>query len=290
MKKFFLTLFFATQAVFSINCGMQDLVDSIALPYEKALLFFEGTQSKKEIDVHQFFSKHSLSNKREIAQLKKSAIKVGRLAKKNKQKEWKNLSLRLHSLFNFVEENKGIYYSSLIFEEIENYYSLIDENSHDIVSLVNKHPEVFNIANKKDVFYRLVKKINLDLRRLEHLFVRYEIKNDFGVKINHLKDKLFLLKQKITSTSLYKYEQFKMGALGFLKSSLYFLLIMGAGPLFILAAILFDSLYVGASFGICFASLLILSPFFLVIGKEFYEAYKYDIPLKRDFMFPFLPR
>lgn len=217
MKKILLCLFVSAGLAGVAKDPVDKKIKHISTVYAEALAFAADADAKVKIptkDLFNFFSTCKLFSKKDLAVLRKEIKGLARLAKRKKHADKKEILKQwidtLEKLHGFAKRQGQVFYVMSTIQEIEHFYRNLDPNQKGLAEIIASNPELFQMHSKKRCLYNLVKKIDLDLRRIKHLFASYAIADDLVVQLNDIKLKLFALKEKLVISSLYKAQRRKV--------------------------------------------------------------------------------
>jgi|GEM_PF-1034360 len=297
IKSFCILTLFSSVAICSLRQS-EKKIEKLSRDYENTFELAMNLESQSSIDdyaIFKFFHEAGLSTVKARNKINKSlqSMKVlyenGNFSFNQRNK----LSFLLDNLYKV--QNLIVQYATndYAYYDIAAYYHYVDENQPDVVVVLMEISTQLMLPSMHGRgLYHFIKKINLDLRRLNALFVSNALSHDMTLKVNQLKNKLLLLREHIIESLEYQ-EQAKqtrwLKAVG--------LLIPVVAALTIVLMICITPSYVASiAVGIMFVSILVgLTVIFPVIGitiKELRESNKYQIPVHTDSCFslfrPFL--
>ena len=287
-------LLFSTFVMFSTD-RLERKMNRLIEPYQGAIAFIDDMDQSRAVNDHDvfiFFNRHGLYKKRDIKKLHttirimKSLLRAKKIAPDVKNKITVQLC-NLIKIIEFINVYASTYAALITYYEISAYYYYIDEQHGSVIDLLMEQSEKLGLPTmKKRGLYAFVKKINLDLRRLQSLFTQEIISDDLVVKMNQVKRKLLVLKNKIIISSEYKAQHSKtrwLKAVGVLLPVILFgaLFISGIIPIWSSQAVAYKF------FPDYFIAELLCYPF-VGLGisiHEFKEASKYNIPVHSSSLF-----
>ncbi len=264
-------------------------------PYQGAIAFIDNVDPSRAVNDHDifiFFNRNGLYKKKDIKKLHttirimKSLLRAKKIAPDVKNKITVQLC-NLIKITEFVKLYASTYAALITYYEISAYYYYIDEQHGSVIDLLMEQSEKLGLPTmKKRGLYAFVKKINLDLRRLQALFTQEIISDDLVIKMNQVKRKLLVLKNKIIISAEYKAQHTKtrwLKAVGvllplILSTSLF---IVGLLPIWssqVVAYKIFPDYFLGEF--LCYP--------FVGLGisiHELKEASKYNIPVHSTSLF-----
>lgn len=289
---------FITSSLFGTD-RLYKRIEKLIFPYEKVIDFFDCLDSSGNIhdqDVYSFFTTSNLYQKKEIRKFHRilRIIKHVTYSKKSLYKHRKELELlinKLEKIQKFVVDYATTYYALITYYEIVSSYYYIDEDDEAVVNVIMQGFDKLGLQSMRGRgLYKFVKKIELDLRRLQALFFQNMISDELIVKINKIKTKLVIFKGKIIESSEYKKQLMKTRLLKAIGVSILFFAIIV--PINI---VLNEMLPVASSF---VHPLIFRSSPVPIIGtvitiQEMNESTKYNIPVHSTSLFswfrPFWP-
>jgi len=213
MKKSLFVLALVSSSFMFGSSKVEHKIQKLAQPYENAVNFIVTLDSARTVndhDIFQFFNQCGLYSRKDVRVFKRSLSKIKKLTYKNKALQGKRdqfvvLINNLQKINNFIVEHSSTYYALCTHYEISAFYHYIDAESASVVNSIIQSPSKIGLSSMQGRgLYKLVKKIDLDIRRLTALFVQNIVSDDAIIKINQTKKKLVTLKSKIMVSKTYK--------------------------------------------------------------------------------------
>lgn len=309
MKKiiiFFVSLVvaFSCAAFSKLEKKVQTKLDSIEILYADAVDMMLEQQAQGSVDeqtIFKFFGQFDLASKKNFKRLKKTHCYLQKkLSKKALQNHvgLKTWSKRITQLYNFVKEQKNQFYVLSVAQDIGYFYRNYDPLHKNLLQMINNNPKMFGIKSRRYAIYALAKKLDVDMRRLKHLFASYKMSNSLATFVNSVKTKIMQVREQVLSSVFYKQQRRGMRiwkAIGVLAIfvPLTIVSLAGVSAAFMLSSATatlaqiqvaaevatlsyYAGLALGATLGVVSAGITI---------KEMVEAYRYKIPVHSTSLF-----
>jgi len=264
-------------------------IAKLARPYEQAVEFIMNMDQKLPIDdftIFQFFAQSSLSTRKNqrIFRQRLKTIKFlanHQIASEDLDNEINFLIENLDKVQSFITEHADVHYA---YYDILGYYHYVNELEYDIVAVLMETSTQLGLPSMHDRgLYKFVKKIDLDLRRLNFLFINNILPDQMVLKIKELQNKLFILKNNIIHSFDYKEQLTKtrwFKALGIIIVIIPFMVFFIQSCLLILSERMLQVCAV-ATYIIMTATMLSMT------AIELNESLKYQIPVHSRSYFSF---
>lgn len=286
MKRIFIALVFIASSLFSTDRDFYR-IERLVEPYREAMVFLDDLGVDHQVNDHDifvFFNKSDLCEKKTIKVFKSVLRRVKSLTynRKSLQSHREDLEVligKLERVQKFVTDYISTYYAIKAYYEISAAYYYIDEQHSAVVDLLMQQSDKLGLGSMEGRgLYKFVKKLDFDIQRLAILFVKNALSDDLVIKINLLKTKLVVLRNKIAMSTVYKSQLSKtrwLKAFAFLGIPL---IIIGAAIVFAMtiesvAGLVFAGLFLS----LWFFSLVISDTVFVV--KDLRKACVYDMPV-----------
>jgi len=294
MKKLLLVFAILLPVFACASYKVESKIDKLARPYEKAVESLASLDTKAQLDdytIYQYFTESGLSTHKDRKKFHRSLEKIKVLAKNNNfSAEQANkidfLIDNLNKVQNFVVEYATTDYA---YYDIAAYYHYVSEQEANLIDiLIETSTQLMLPSMHGRGLYKFVKKIDLDLRRLNALFVNKRLSDSIIFKMKQLKNKLLIIKDAVEGS--YEYQQ-QVTKTRWLKASVLLIPIVMFIAVFITAIISpANGIVAVAAYVVYFIPLLLGSFIISVIGiniRDVYEARKYDIPVRGTSIFSF---
>lgn len=292
MNIFLLITILLSSAFLHANNIFEKTLEKITYPYWQAAELLESAGEACQVEslfISNFFEQTKLYTKKPIKKFKQSLNLVKKLSKRKRlstdQIIFANRQiLKLELIEEFIIKHASTYYADRVYNEIETMYHYLDENAENLVDTLIEKPWLIHLTTMAHRnLYHVVKKIDLDVRRLQALTTRINISDDMLKKINSLTAKALTIKTILTESKLYKKQ---LRQTRWLKACGIFV------PLFILCPVLFSlGSLMSLNVAIIYIPILIFAA--IVIGliyaatimsiiatvQDIQEAKNYDIPV-----------
>lgn len=294
MKKLLVVSIFLLPVVACASYKVESKIDKLGQPYEIAVESLATLQTRAQLDdytIYKYFTDSGLSSKKDRKKFDRSLEKIKELAKNN------NLSVDQKNKINFLIDNLDKVQNFVVeyattdyaYYDIAAYYHYVNEQEANLIDILMETSTQLTLPSMHGRgLYKFVKKIDLDLRRLNALFVNNRLSDSIVFKIKQLKNKLLIIKDVVEGS--YEYQQ-QVTKTRWLKASVLLIPIVMFIAVFITAIISpADGIVAVAVFVVYFIPLLLGSFIISVIGiniRDVYEARKYDIPVRGTSIFSF---
>jgi hypothetical protein len=293
MKRFLFSLSLISASFAFGFDRLERRIEKLVQPYQAAMDFVVGLDPARVVndhDVFMFFNKNGLYKKQDVRKFERTVRIVKNLMRSKKllpevHTKIAGILYELETVGNFVTAYASTYAALITYYEIAAYYYYVDEQHPQVVDFLMEQSEKIGLPKMhKRNLYKLVKKINLDLRRLTALFTKPTTSDDLVVKMNQTKVKLLTLKSKIIVSAQYKEQLSKtrwLKAFGVIVAPAILLgMVYGSYMLWICLS---GTGCLGADEAAIIAGTTLLTLLFAVtLGitmHELQESSKYDIPV-----------
>jgi len=290
MKRFLLVFALILPVFVDASYKAEKKIDKLARPYEKAVESLATLQTRAQLDdytIYQYFTESGLLTKKDQRKFDRSLKMIKTLVKINtfslsQKNKISFLIDNLDRVYNFIIEHASTHYA---YYDIAGYYHYVDEQQSDLAEvLMEKSTQLMLPSMHGRGLYKFVKKIDLDLRRLNALFINNNLSDAEILKINQLKNKLLTLKSNLTDSFEYERQLRKtrwLKAVGVFVWIIPFILFIPSFIMIILPA----PTYVYVCQQLIVGSYLITM--LSITVKEMHESTKYQIPVHSTSLFSF---
>ena len=210
MKRFLLVSAFLLPVFVAASYKAEKRIDKLARPYETAVESLAALQTISQLDdytIYKYFTESGLSTKKDQRKFDRSLKMIKALARINtfsfsQKNKISFLIDNLDRVHNFIIEHASTHYA---YYDIAGYYHYVDEQQSDLAEILMETSTQLMLPSMHGRgLYKFVKKIDLDLRRLNALFINNNLSDAEILKINQLKNKLLTLKNDLTDSFEYQ--------------------------------------------------------------------------------------
>lgn len=195
-----------------------DQIEKLTSTYNQpihACLQYEKINKINDHDIFAFFTHYGMTTRKEKHELEAIIRRAKKLLSKkishnpcvspeNKVAAIEKVQ-QLIKLLDFIQIYQPMYAALQLYHELSTLYFHVDENDPMISSAIINNPKLVGLKNVHNRgLYKLIKKIDLDLRRISAVYNQNIVIDTIIMKLNQIKTKILTMRNAITSTELYK--------------------------------------------------------------------------------------